>query len=228
MHATHPLDNPAWAALTGPHARLAERNGRAARYRPEVSAFIGLDDPADPAAWADLAALVGPGAEISIGGQRLTAPAGWAVRWHLAGVQMVLDAPPPAAADPEIVPLGPDDGAEMQDLVVRTEPGPFRPRAVEMGSYLGIRRDGRLVAMAGERLHPPGFVEVSAVCTDPAYRKQGLASRLTGAVAAGIAARGETPFLHAAASNTNAIRLYERLGFRLRRPSTFLALTVPG
>ncbi|GAA1631720.1 GNAT family N-acetyltransferase [Nonomuraea maheshkhaliensis] len=91
------------------------------------------------------------------------------------------------------------------------------PRTVELGVYLGIRRSGELVAMAGERLHPPGWTEISAVCTHPAHRGQGLATRLVLAVAAGIRARGETPFLHAAASNTNAISLYERLGFRLRR-----------
>ena len=227
MDGTHPLDNPAWSALTGPHAHLGDRNGRAARYRPEVSAFTALDDPADAAAWADLAALLEPGAQISLGGQHLAPPAGWQLRWHFPGVQMVLAAPPPAAADPEMVPLGPDDRAEMLDLVTRTEPGPYRPRAVEMGRYLGIRRDGRLVAMAGERLHPPGFVEISAVCTDPGHRKQGLATRLINSLATGIAARGETPFLHVAAGNTNAIRLYEQLGFRRGRPTTFMALAAP-
>jgi predicted GNAT family acetyltransferase len=115
----------------------------------------------------------------------------------------------------------------MLDLVARTQPGPFRPRTIEMGTYLGIRRGGALVAMAGERLHPPGWTEISAVCTDPAFRRQGLASRLVLAVAAGIRARGETPFLHAAASNTTAIRVYEALGFRLRRRTTFATLRVP-
>jgi predicted GNAT family acetyltransferase len=115
----------------------------------------------------------------------------------------------------------------MLDLVGRTKPGPFLPRTVELGTYLGIRRDGALVAMAGERLHPPGWTEISAICTDEAFRGQGLATRLVHAVAAGIRERGETPFLHASADNTNAIRLYESLGFRLRRSATFLAARVP-
>ncbi|PPK60595.1 FR47-like protein [Actinokineospora auranticolor] len=101
------------------------------------------------------------------------------------------------------------------------------PRTIELGTYLGIRRAGVLVAMAGERLRPPGWTEISAVCTDPAARGQGLATRLVLAVAAGIRARGETPFLHTGARNTNAIRLYEALGFRLRREMPFLLLTVP-
>jgi predicted GNAT family acetyltransferase len=96
-----------------------------------------------------------------------------------------------------------------------------------MGTYLGIRREGRLIAMAGERLHPPGWTEISAVCTDAAFRGQGLATRLVHAVSHGIVERGETPFLHASAANVSAIRLYESLGFRLRRELLFAAYLVP-
>jgi predicted GNAT family acetyltransferase len=126
-----------------------------------------------------------------------------------------------SAPDPEAVRLTAADVPEMLDLVRRTEPGPFRPRTVELGTYLGLRRDGALIAMAGERMHPPGWTEISAVCTDPAFRRQGLATRLVRAVAAGIRARGETPFLHTGAGNTTAIRLYESIGFTVHRYLTF-------
>jgi predicted GNAT family acetyltransferase len=116
----------------------------------------------------------------------------------------------------------------MLDLVERTKPGPFRPRTIELGRYLGIRIDGELVAMAGERLHPPGWTEISAVCTDERMRGRGLASRLIRAVGHGIRARGEIPFLHASAANTNAIRLYESMGFVLRRQRVFTAWQLPG
>jgi predicted GNAT family acetyltransferase len=119
------------------------------------------------------------------------------------------------------------DVPEMLALVERTKTGPFLPRTIAMGTYLGIRRRGRLVAMAGERLHPPGWTEISAVCTDPEHRGEGLATRLVPAVAAGIRDRGETPFLHAAATNTGAIRLYEALGFRLRKSLMFGSVRVP-
>jgi ribosomal protein S18 acetylase RimI-like enzyme len=124
-------------------------------------------------------------------------------------------------AAPDAVRLGAADVPEMLELVERTQPGPFLPRTVELGTYLGIRRDGALVAMAGERLHPPGWTEISAVCTAPEHRGQSLATRLVRAVVHGIRERGETPFLHAAGSNVNAIRLYESLGFRLRGRTTF-------
>ncbi|GAA2488375.1 GNAT family N-acetyltransferase [Streptomyces longisporus] len=217
--SSHLLDNPAWAALTGPHASFAERVGRAARYRQDVAPFYAVTDTGDPRAWADLATLVGPGGTASVRGVT-EAPAGWEVLRTGHGVQLV-DTRLRAEPDPEAVRLGPDDVPEILDLVARTQPGPYLPRTVEMGTYLGIRHSGRLIALAGERLHPPGWTEISAVCTDPAYRGRGLATRLVRAVAAGIKERGERPFLHARATNADAIRLYESLGFTLRRRTVF-------
>jgi predicted GNAT family acetyltransferase len=115
----------------------------------------------------------------------------------------------------------------MLALVAETRPGPFFPRTIEMGTYLGIRRRGRLVAIAGERLHPPGWTEISAVCTASDYQGRGLATRLVHAVAHQIRQRGETPFLHAAASNIRAIGLYESLRFRLRRNTDFMSVHAP-
>ncbi|MFF4755030.1 GNAT family N-acetyltransferase [Streptomyces sp. NPDC002514] len=222
----HVLDNPALTSLTGPHAFFAERRGRVLRYPVDVSPWIGMPDEPDADDWADLAALAGPGAEVPLPGFRGEVPPGWEVVFRIEGVQFVDDGLA-AAPDPEAVRLGPADVPEMLDLVGRTRPGPFLPRTVELGTYLGIRRDGALVAMAGERLHPPGWTEISAVCTDPAVRGQGLATRLILAVAHGIRTRGETPFLHTSEDNTNAIRLYESLGFRLRRRTQFLAVRAP-
>lgn len=191
-----------------------------------MSPWLALPDEPDADDWADLAALAGPGAEVPIPAFSRGFPVGWEVTFDLAGVQLVDDSVA-AAPDDEAVRLGPADVPEMLDLVARTQPGPFLPRTVELGTYLGIRRGGALVAMAGERLHPPGWTEISGVCSDPAFSGAGLAGRLVRAVAHGIRERGETPFLHAAATNTNAVRLYERLGFRLRRTTRFMAARVP-
>ncbi|MEU6673284.1 GNAT family N-acetyltransferase [Streptomyces sp. NPDC046925] len=226
LEVAHPLDNPAYAALNGPHARFAERRGRVVRYQLDVSPWLGLPDAPEAGDWADLAALVGPGEEVPLAGAGVVLPAGWELTFDMEGVQLV-DEGVVAAPDAEAVRLGASDVPEMLDLVARTQPGPFLPRTVELGTYLGIRRGGALVAMAGERLHPPGWTEISAVCTDPAHRGEGLASRLVLAVAHGIRARGETPFLHTSARNTTAIRLYESLGFRLRRRTRFLKARVP-
>ena len=115
----------------------------------------------------------------------------------------------------------------MTELVRLTRPGPFRPRTIEMGTYVGIRRNGRLIAMGGERLSPPGYTEISAVCTDPDHRGLGLASRLVLDLAHRIRARGDIPILHADARNVGAIRLYEQLGFVVRREVLFQIVTAP-
>jgi predicted GNAT family acetyltransferase len=223
----HPLDHPVLASLTGLHAGFAERRGNAVRYQPDVSPFLAIPDQPTEEDWADLAALVGPGAVIPLTGPAVVFPANWQIVAVGDGVQMTGEGVA-AKPDDEAVCLTAQDVPEMLALAERTKPGPFLPRTIELGTYLGIRRHGKLVAMAGERLHPPGWTEISAVCTDPAYQGQGLASRLVWAVAYGIRCRNETPFLHAVATNTNAIRLYESLGFRLRRAATFHAARVPG
>jgi ribosomal protein S18 acetylase RimI-like enzyme len=223
---TGPLTNPVLAALTGPHRAFADLRGHAARYQPDVTPFAGL--PLDPTAgdWADLAALSGAGGSAVLAGPRRAAPVGWETGMDLPGVQMTGDALE-VAPDPEAVLLGPADVPEMLDLVARTKPGPFLPRTIQLGTYLGIRRDGALVAMAGERMRVPGATEISAVCTAPAARGQGLAARLVRAVGAVIRGRGERPFLHAAATNTTAIRLYEHLGFTVSRELEFVGYRAP-
>jgi predicted GNAT family acetyltransferase len=129
------------------------------------------------------------------------------------------------AHDPEAVALGSADVPEMLELVWLTEPGPFLQRTIELGTYVGIRCNGALVAMAGERLHFAGWTEISAVCTAPTYRGHGLASRLVSTLIADIQQRSECVFLHVLTGNTNAIRLYEGLGFRTRRTRTISVLT---
>lgn len=225
ISAADVLDNPTWASLSGTHAAIAETHGRAARYPDGVCAFVAVAAD-DPEAWDDLATLVGPGAHAVLAAPAALPPPPWSRLWAGHGVQMVATSLR-AAPDPEVEPLGTADVPDMLDLVGRTGPGPFLSRTVELGGYLGIRHEGRLIAMAGQRLRPPGWTEISAVCTDAAWRGYGLATRLVRAVAGGIFARGETPFLHAAADNVNAIRLYERLGFTVRRQVHFAMVQAP-
>lgn len=232
MSATTPqrtdvLDNPMWETLNGAHAHLSEGTSRARRYRPQVSSLVGVDDLNDPQTWVDLAYLIGPGAQVALshGFDRL--PADWSVVMDAAGVQMVATDALVAEPFDEAVRLGADDVDDMLALIARTQPGPFSPETYRLGNYLGIRRHGQLIAMTGERLHPPGWTEISAVCTDAEFRGQGLARRLVSAVAGGIYARGETPFLHAAADNTTAIDLYLRMGFEVRKQLEFTIVQSP-
>jgi ribosomal protein S18 acetylase RimI-like enzyme len=221
------LDNAVWHALRTRHEPLAEGTGRARRYVPALSVFGGVDT-LDTDGWAALAELVGPGGTTVLFRPALPAvPAGWRERARGTGNQFVAwsladldgdDAPP-------IVELGPADAEAMLALATLTRPGPFALRTPELGHFVGVFDDGELVAMAGERLQPEGYTEVSAVCTHPASRGRGLAALLTDHVATQIRARGDTPFLHVAEGNDGARRVYERLGFTLRTPVEFVAVT---
>src|ERR1700722_2380626 len=159
--AWHPLDNPVRSSLVGPHARFAERRGHVLRYPADVSPFFAMPDEPDAADWADAAALAGPGGLLPLAASQASQPAAWPLEMRGEGVQLTGD-DVAGAADSEAVRLGSADVPEMLDLAGRTQPGPFLARTVEMGTYLGIRRGGALVAMAGERLHPPGWTEISA------------------------------------------------------------------
>jgi ribosomal protein S18 acetylase RimI-like enzyme len=208
------LRNPVYAALTGPHATFAETRGNARRYPNAVAPFLGLPDNPTDQDWADAAVLLGPGTTAALMRPDFAVPEQFKLDRQFDLVQFVAPSTLAAPADEAVV-LGPDDVPEMLALVALTDPGPFRSRTIELGTYLGIRRDAELVAMAGTRFALPEYTEISAVCTHPSYQGQGLARRLIAAVAAGIEATGRTPFLHTGGTNTTAIRLYTHLGFTL-------------
>jgi ribosomal protein S18 acetylase RimI-like enzyme len=229
-----------WEALSGPQAAVGLRAGGACCYHPDVAPFAALDPAAVAAggatlaaAWRDLCGLAAPGTPLSVpvdpaDEARVCAqlPGGLALEAVGTGVQMIAHGVC-GSADPKAEPLGPADVDDMLDLIERSRPGPFRTRTVELGGYVGRRHRGRLVAMAGRRMAPPGFTEISAVTTDPRWRGRGLASALVGHVAGQIRAAGAVPFLHAAAGNTGAIALYQHLGFVVRRQVCFLRLRTP-
>jgi predicted GNAT family acetyltransferase len=218
------LDNPAYAALSSVHSRFAQRSGRALRYTPDVAPFLALPSDASRADWRDAIALVEPGTSAAAIHDGAPLPESLTVTRTFELVQMVgqhVD----GHSDPEAIALGSADVPEMLELVRLTEPGPFFDRTIELGKYVGIRRDGALVAMAGERLRFDGWTEISAVCTAPTHRGHGLATRLVSTLVADIQQRCDRVFLHAVTANANAIRLYEELGFRVRRANTISVLT---
>ncbi len=218
------FDNPAYASLCGAHAQFAQVRGRARRYPDDVAPFLALPSPPSARDWQDAAGLVVPGTYVAVRYGDAELPDGWRAVQAFDLVQMIEERVTGADC-PEAISLGAADRPEMLELVTQTEPGPFLRRTIELGDYVGIRRDDALVAMAGERFHLDGWTEISAVCTAPDHRGQGLASRLMGALIASIQRRSERAFLHTLSTNTGAIRLYEELGFRVRQTATLTVVT---
>jgi predicted GNAT family acetyltransferase len=212
----HPLDRPAWSALTSRHARLARGGELARRYAPGIQSFISARDDS-PEALAELAGLVREEESLFlVQASEPILPAGIVATTTAAAVQMVANRRFEPFDDDRIVELGQADAEEMLELATLTRPGPFSLRSLELGRFWGVRIDGRLAAMAGERMRQEGFVEISGVCAHPDFRGRGLARLLSLFVAGKVCAEGDVPYLHAYATNEAAIALYRSIGFRLR------------
>jgi predicted GNAT family acetyltransferase len=213
----HVLDNPVWHALTGRQAALSTGMATARRYLPDISPWAAAADDS-PAGLDALAPLIPENGYVILVRKserpfetQLVAPA-----MTFEGFQMAaqnIEAPPDRA---DCADLGDADAADMLELANLTKPGPFSARTHVLGGFIGIRHEGRLIAMAGERFKLGGYTEVSGVCTHPDFRGKGYAGLLSRIVAARILARGEVPILHVFVTNTAAIRLYEQLGFTIR------------
>lgn len=211
------LDRPIWFSLTTHHERFSKGGKLARRFLPDVNKFVcGIDD--GNAAMQAAGELVGEGEEAYfLQVQEIHIPDGLAATFEALGVQMVREDTSILPVDTaDMVALGDDDAAEMLELATLTQPGPFLSRTHEMGQFWGVRIEGRLAAMAGERMRFPGYTEVSGVCAHPDFRGRGLAKRLSAHVTNEIIGRGDIAFLHAWATNATAISLYESLGFSIR------------
>ena len=222
--APHPLDRPIWTSLATRQQPLAFGDDRARRLDPAYGVFAAAADRSEAARGA-LAELVrAHGDAVLVEAAEPDVPAGLevisrAVLWQMAADDLKIAAPDFAWID-----LTEDDAPQMRALAELTRPGPFTTRTHELGDFVGVKQDGALIAMAGERMKPSGFTEVSGVCVHPDHRGRGYAAGLMSLVGERIVARGETPFLHVYDHNTPAIAIYERLGYRLRREMTMLVV----
>lgn len=218
--AAEVLDRPIWNMLAGHHAAIACGTALARQVDPRYGPFAAARD-AGPQAQAALAALVQANGELwLVEPAEWPAPANTSVSRTAGLVQMVAQgsAAPDFPAIADIIALGEGDAQEMRALALATEPGPWREWTHRYGQFFGCRIQGTLAAMAGERMQPGGgFAEVSGVCTWPQFRGRGLARQLIARVMQAQIQRGDTPFLFSYASNSEAIALYERLGFCIRR-----------
>jgi len=214
--SAHILDRPVWSALSTRQTAWSRGGERARCFVTEVGPLAGARDD-EPESLAELAGLVPEaGVLLLLQAAPIVLPPGTVVRTTAEGVQMIAERVAEVEGHAEAVRLGAEHNEAMVALATLTKPGPFASRTSQLGQFWGVVEGGELLAMAGERMRQPGFTEVSGVCVHPKARGRGLARALSALVARAIFARGETPYLHAYATNTAAITLYESLGFRLR------------
>lgn len=216
------LDNPFWFSLQTRHQAIACGNQQWARYPAEFAPFLGVAD-----AGVDIADALSPGEMTYLLGVAPGIPAGWRLQTFKPLAQMICEAPIPLVDGPPIVALTDDHRLDVLALTALVYPHYFRARTMEMGRYFGIYRDGRLAAMIGERLGTHAHQEMSAICTHPDDLGRGYARRLTAMLTNDTLAQGRLPFLHVSHDNTRAKRLYEQLGYRVRRDIPFWSLERP-
>jgi predicted GNAT family acetyltransferase len=216
-NSSHPLDYPIWTALTTTHQALAEGDARARRYPTEVTPFAAMADMSAEN-FAALGALMSPNdIAVLFTPDAVTPPAEFNVALADTGEQMIGTPIETPTNGVDIVTLGVADVPAMMELTALTKPGPFSTRTHELGTFLGIRVDGQLVAMIGERMKPARYTEITAVCVHPSHRGRGYGQMLLSAISRQIVSRGEIPFLHVFTSNHSAIALYRRQGMEIRR-----------
>jgi ribosomal protein S18 acetylase RimI-like enzyme len=210
------LSNIVWHSLIGHQARLSEGTPNVRRYARGYTPLVGFADTLRPDLEA-LATCCDPGEHLYCGGWNGPAPSGWTIEADSAAHQMTFDGPAPPQDDAlDARRLDARDAPDMLALARLARPGPFGERTVEMGEYWGVYDAGRLIAMAGERMHAGALREVSGVCTHPDFQGRGLARRLVERLLRRSIARDERPFLHVMVDNDGARRLYERMGFEHR------------
>ncbi|MBR0799128.1 GNAT family N-acetyltransferase [Bradyrhizobium jicamae] len=215
--STHPLDRPIWSALTTRQRDLAEGGPDARRFPVAIAPFADMVDMSSKSFAALGAMLSGPEIAVLFTPDPVTVPPQFKLLLAETGEQMVGAAAESSPPGVEIVRLGAADVPAMMALVELTKPGPFGARTLELGTFLGIRVGGELVAMTGERMKPGNYTEMTAVCVHPDHRGRGYAQALLSAVSRQIVARGEIPFLHVFTNNHSAIALYRRQGMDIRR-----------
>lgn len=220
-----PVFDCVWKSLETDHRHLGQFAQRARRYELSIAPFAAVEKP-DAEALSDLATLMTAGEFAYLFETDCELSPLFHMDFKGRGLQMVATrALDPAPNDFDYERLTTEHVPEMLDLIAIAFPGYFRKRTIEMGRYFGVRDNGVLIAMAGERMAPAGNREVSSVCTHPEYRGRGHAENLMRVVCDGIQKEHRRPILHVGTRNTRAIGIYERLGFVVSREIGLWGLT---
>ena len=214
----HLLDNPIFNALNTEHQPFANGNKEVNYYIEDVAPFAGLQDNS-PDNFNSLFEMTPPESTFVVFTPTpYQIPKRWKLLTHIDMFQMVYDHTQiPEEVIGDFEDLDETNVNEMIELVKLTQPGPFKSRTIDLGNYTGVFSEQKLVSMAGHRFHPSPYIEISAVCTHPDHVGKGYAYRLLSEQIKRILAKSQTPFLHVRNDNVGAIKLYQKLGLKIRK-----------
>ncbi|WP_214073027.1 GNAT family N-acetyltransferase [Mucilaginibacter sp. dw_454] len=217
----HVLDNPVFNGLSTGNKNLGNGNAQIKYFSKEVAPFVAVKNATADEFQELYDLLPHDGPSVFVWPAKITIPAPWQTLDIIPGYQMTYIADNIAVDHSSLVVLTDEHVSQMLELTKLTNPGPFAPRTIDFGHYRGIFDDDKLVAMAGQRMNPLPYAEVSAVCTHPDYVGKGYARQLMGFQINRIKAEGNIPFLHVRADNTRAIEIYHKMGFETRSEMNF-------
>lgn len=214
-----PLDNPVWHALTDIHFDKNIDYGNVKFYKTDYTPFGACFNNADTAfAIEKHSQLID---EFFIVGSPPNMPKNFKPPIKYVGNQMIIYNKINYPITETIVKLNKTHYTQLMDLVKLAYPEYFKSKTNTLGSYYGIFKDKKLVAITGERFQTENFIEISAVITHPDFRRNSFAKQLISHAANTIFMKNKIPFLHVDITNIEAIALYKKLGFTIRRELEF-------
>ncbi|GAB2972910.1 GNAT family N-acetyltransferase [Mucilaginibacter puniceus] len=219
----HVLDNPAWYALNSGNSNLAYGNEQVKFFDKDVAPFVGFKENSVENFDALYELITHDGLVAFVSPFQTAIPGKWKLLRHVPCLQMVYRGDT-VAVNTDLIDLTNEHIPQMMELTELTKPGPFRERTIDFGYYQGIFDKERLVAMAGQRMAPLPYIEVSAVCTHPDHLGKGYARQLLLSQVNRITSEGNVPFLHVRDDNHRAIKVYESVGFVTRTDMHFYML----
>lgn len=220
----HVLDNPAYYALATGNQQLSNGNTQIKYFSKEVAPFVGLKNNSAEEFKALYDLLPDEGPFVFVSAQQTDIPTPWQVAAAIPGCQLVYNGDVLPVDESNLVELTDRDIPQMLELTALTNPGPFLQRTIDFGYYVGIFEGKKLVAMAGQRMNPSPYAEISAVCTHPDHTGKGYARQLLAFHINRIKAEGNIPFLHARADNERAVNIYKDMGFDMRSEVYFYVI----
>jgi GNAT superfamily N-acetyltransferase len=217
---TDKLDNPAWYSLSETHREFAVDYQDIKFYHPDYCPFGGFINSYETKTGIDKYASLTD--NFYVVGDKPKFNDKVILNNELVCNQMVLHERIHMEVAENIIELHTKiHKADLLALVNMVQPGYFRDRTSDLGSYYGIYRENKLIAVTGERMKMNGYTELSAIVTHPAHTGKGYAKQLITYASNKVFNQDQIPFLHVANTNVGAIGLYEKLGFCTRRKMNF-------